>query len=299
MTRALRITDRERTAERLLGSSAKNSYDPELDLDWDAPLVDGMFFVSPEYVPIYGTVLWDRLGHEQRVELSRHVAASIASAGIWLEEILMQMLLRLVYSKDPRTRHVQYALTEIGDECRHTVMFGRMIERLGCPRYPQWRMTHELGRLFKGVAWGPSMFAATLIGEELLDRMQREMMNDERLQPLVRMVNRIHVVEEARHVRFAREELARSMVDLPAPALAFHRLVTATVALIFSRGLVRPEVYRSVGLDPASTTRVALANPHWQRTVRWAAERMMKYFDEIGLVGKPGMALWRKSFFLA
>ena len=46
--------------------------------------------------------------------------------------------------------------------------------------------------------------------------MQRLTFPDERVQPLVRGVTRIHVVEEARHVRYAREELRRQMVTAPA-----------------------------------------------------------------------------------
>ena len=35
------VNDREATAERLLRSSLEHSYEPSLDVDWDAPLVDG------------------------------------------------------------------------------------------------------------------------------------------------------------------------------------------------------------------------------------------------------------------
>jgi len=51
------------------------------------------------------------------------------------------------------------------------------------------------------------MFAGTLVAEEITDQLQREAMKDNTLQPLTRMVSKIHVTEEARHVRYAREEL--------------------------------------------------------------------------------------------
>ena len=47
------------TALRLLRSTAKQSYDPEVDLDWDAPLVDGAWFMPPERLSLYGTPIWD------------------------------------------------------------------------------------------------------------------------------------------------------------------------------------------------------------------------------------------------
>ena len=50
---------------------------------------------------------------------------------------------------------------------------------------------------------------AILVAEEILDIFQRDLMKDERVQPLTRATSQIHVVEEARHMRFAREEVAR------------------------------------------------------------------------------------------
>jgi hypothetical protein len=35
------LKDREQVAERLLASSARHSFDPDKELDWDAPFEDG------------------------------------------------------------------------------------------------------------------------------------------------------------------------------------------------------------------------------------------------------------------
>ncbi len=53
--------------------------------------------------------------------------------GIWFELVPLQLLARHVYDLPATTDHVRYALVEIGDECRHSVMFSRMIVKLGCP----------------------------------------------------------------------------------------------------------------------------------------------------------------------
>ena len=205
------MNDREATAERLLQSSLDHSYEPALDIDWDAPLVEDAWGIPQHRSSLYGTALWDGLTEEQRRTLTVHEVCSIARMGLWFEIILMQMLLRYAYDRDPRRAHIQYALTEIADECRHSIMFAKMTERYGVPDYAPRPLTHELGRLFKTVGYGPAMFAGTLFVEEILDQLQRESMRDESVQPLTRMVNRIHVTEEARHVRYAREELLRIM----------------------------------------------------------------------------------------
>ncbi len=123
-------------AERLLDSSAKHSFDPDTELDWDAPLEEGKWFWPPELVSLYDTPLWKKMSEEQRMELSRHEAASLASLGIWFEIILMQLLVRHIYDKSVTSAHVRYALTEIADECRHSKMFARMIQKGEAPRTP-------------------------------------------------------------------------------------------------------------------------------------------------------------------
>ncbi len=91
-------------AERLLRSSARHSYDPEVDIDWDAPVDPTLWGMQPERMSLYGTHLWDRLSEEQRVTLSHHEVASIASVGLWFELLLMQMMLRDLYDDDPPAR---------------------------------------------------------------------------------------------------------------------------------------------------------------------------------------------------
>src|SRR5882672_9601296 len=97
---------REAVAQRLLRSSLEHSYEPNLDIDWDAPLVDGAYGMSPHRVSLYGTELWDQLTEEQRITLSIHEVCSVARVGLWFEIILMQMLLRYAYDRDPRTQHI-------------------------------------------------------------------------------------------------------------------------------------------------------------------------------------------------
>jgi hypothetical protein len=289
------MTDRERTADRLLLSSAEHSYDPEVEIDWDAPLAANLYFVPPHRSSLYGTELWESLTTERRITLTRHEVASIAGLGVWFETILMQLLLRAYYRQDPTAAHAQYALTEIADECRHSVMFGRMIDKLDAPVYRPDRVNEILGKWIAATGTGPRMFAAILICEEILDTLQREAMTCEEVQPLVRMVSRIHVVEEARHVRYAREELARQVRAAGKGRLAFDKLVIGRAAYLCGTRLIHPGVYASVGIDPQVGYRAARRNPNFRRTLLWAGERVVAYLNDLDLIDGPGRALWRRS----
>ncbi|GAB3429990.1 AurF N-oxygenase family protein [Actinophytocola sediminis] len=298
MARVRQPKDREVTAERLLDSSVRNSYAPDVDIDWAAPLAEGKAFMPLERVSLYGTELWERLTPEQRIELSKHEIASMASVGLWFEIVLMQLLARYIYDLDPTTAHAQYALTELGDETRHSIMFAKAVKKTGAPAYGPNRVVRALGRVFGGVAGGPPMFASVLVAEETTDRVQRSMMDDPEIQPMIRMVNRIHVIEEARHVRFAREEVVRGLAGVGRVRLEFYRLVTAVTAYAVVDCMVHPKVYAAVGIDPREGRRVALANPHHQEHRRWMSEKVVEFLTEVGLIGGPSKAIWKHGYMI-
>src|SRR3954453_9159614 len=279
--------DRQELSTRLLGSAAKKSYDPVVDIDWSAPIPDGLYGLSPEWSTLYGTPLWDRLSEEQRVTLTIHEYCSISGVGIWFECLLMQLVLRDVYGDDPAQPHVQWALTEIADECRNSVMFARTAEKFGAPSYQPPASILRLGKIFAATGDGPSAYAAILVAEEILDIFQRDLMKDERVQPLTRATSQIHVVEETRHMRFAREEVARRTPELSGWQRRKHRTIVASVAAIVADNLVQPGVYASVGLDPQEAKAAARTNEHYRAKLRDAATGLVTFLRGTGLIGGP------------
>ena len=291
--------DREGVAMRLLRGSEHHSLDPLVEVDWAQPLDPALPAMPLERVSLHGTALWDELSPEQRVQLSWHEFASTASVGLWFELCLMQALLRYAYDRDPGSAHVQYALTEVGDETRHSVMFARAAERLapGCRYRPSPRV-HRLGRLWKTVAAGPAMFASVLVAEEYLDRLQREMLRTPGLLPLAVDVARVHVTEEARHVSYARTALQHNAPRLSRPARLLHQQLTAVTAAFVVDALIDPAVYAAVGLDPLRAARAARVNEAHRETRRWAAERIVAFLDSTGM-HDDALGFWRRADLVA
>jgi para-aminobenzoate N-oxygenase AurF len=287
--------DRQQISARLLGSAARKSYDPVVDIDWDAPIDPDLYGLSPEWSSLYGTPLWDELTEQQRVTLTVHEMCSISGVGIWFECLLMQLVLRDIYGEDPAQPHVQWALTEIADECRHSVMFARSAETLGVPSYQPPPSILRLGRIFAAKGDGPAAYAAILVAEEILDIFQRDLMKDERVLPLIRAGSQIHVVEEARHMRFAREEIARRTPRLSWFQLRKHRTVVASVAAIVADNLVQPQVYAAAGLDPKKAAAAARANEHYSAKLRGAATGLVSFLRDVGLIGGPSELLWKRA----
>ena len=137
-----------------------------------------------------------------------------------------------------------------------------------------------------------------MVGEEIFDALQRQMLDDAEVQPIVRRLMRIHVTEEARHIQFARDGLRKL-----APALPWYRkLLLANLHGVggpFYRMLFTlPIQYNRAGLDGREMRRVARANPHFRQKCKESNASLAAFFEEIGVMGRLGRALWQRAGFL-
>lgn len=288
-------THDDSVARRLLGSSEQLSYDPRVEVDWETPLDTADHGASPEWSTLYGTAYWDELTEAQRAELTRQESACVASTGIWFELILQQMMLRDMYTKDRTSAEFQWALTEIADECRHSIMFARGAEKLNAPAYLPERKVVELGRLFKTIAWGEAAYAAILVAEEVLDVMQRDWMRDERVAPFVRTINNIHVVEESRHMKFARQEVVERMANAGLLRRQASAMLVALASYFIVTSMVSDEVYEQAGLDVERAKREAAGNEHYKAMMRSSCRGLMEFLDSAGLLTRPAVELYKRA----
>jgi P-aminobenzoate N-oxygenase AurF len=298
MATSVKAPTREEFSERLLKGSVKKSYEPVVDIDWDAPLDPDKFYLPPRTISLYGTRIWEQMNREQRIELSRQEFVNTLSAGIWFENILNQALLRDMMHKDPTKLATHYALTELGDETRHMVMFGKAIERVGAkpvrPRLYQRMIINTLPLVFKGAL----LWVAALIGEEIFDALQRQMMDDPELQPIVQRLMRIHVTEEARHIQFARDGVRRRVRDMPRINKIFMANINGLGGPFFRYLFTNPAPYKRAGLPVRRARLAALTNPHYQETSVIGFAPLAAFLEEVGLMGPIARRLWKRSKFL-
>ena len=298
MTPSVKALTREEFSERLLKGSVKKSYAPIVDIDWDAPLDPDKFFLPPKTISLYGSPLWQKMTRAQRIELSRQEFVNTLSAGIWFENLLNQSLLRDMMHRDPTSPETHYKLTELGDETRHMVMFGMAIERVGAkpvrPRLYQRMIINALPLVFRGSL----LWVAALIGEEIFDALQRQMMDDPQLQPMVRRLMRIHVTEEARHIQFARDGVRRRVDHMPRLNKIWVANLNGAGGPFFRYLFTNPVPYRRAGLDVRQARRVARNNPHYHETQRIGFAPLAAFLEDVGLMGPIARRLWRRSKFL-
>lgn len=289
----------ENRCERLIKSSRKASYDPFFEVDFTIAEEDALLHgLPPEWSCLYGTDAWNQMTPEQRAAFTRQESASIMHIGIWFEMILQQMLIRENYLGNYKDNVFKFSLVEIGDECRHSLMFAEAGVTLsgGITYRPSWTVG-QLGNLLKSVAHGTPAYVGILIGEYLLDIMQRDSMIDDRVLPMVRGVSNIHVIEESRHMAFAKEEIKGLSEGLNFAQRQSVAVTCATIGNIIMKQLVQPEVFVNAGL-PAEYREQALKNKQYNDLLRDKSAPLMEFIKNSGLINPVATQIYKNGHML-
>lgn len=137
-----------------------------------------------------------------------------------------------------------------------------------------------------------------MIGEEIFDALQRRMMDDPELQPMVQRLMRIHVTEEARHIQFARDGVRKRVEDMP----RFNKFLVANVnglgGVLFRYLFTNPVPYDRAGLDGREARRVARTNPNYQGMQREGFAPLAAFLQEVALMGPISRRMWKRAKFL-
>jgi hypothetical protein len=276
-------------ATQLVAASQRATLDPFAYVDWSAPIDDSAFHLPPELLPLYGTEPWAAMTPEERIAYSRHETAALCGAGIWFENVLMQVVLRHLADLPVTDPAHRYLLIEVADECRHSAMFGEYIRRAGTPAYTPALAASSLSDADTDERRAVS-YLLILAVEELLDHMNRATMRDERVHATSRAMARLHVLEEARHVSFAKSYLAETWATLDDDA---RRVVADAAPVLVSvvAGLsVDPSVYAELGIDDGAA--VAQANPHHRATIVAGLTKLTAFLTEIGVLDDAHRPTW-------
>lgn len=268
-------------SEKLIAASERGTHDPFQEVEWEIALDNSAYYLPPEMLALFGTDTWDAMSVDERITYSRHETAAMFGAGIWFENALMQIVLRHLVEIDVCDPMHRYLLTEVADECRHSMMFGEFIRRAGTPSYGPTRGFD----MVQGASGRAMSYLAILAIEELLDFANRACMRDDRIHPMVRQISKLHVLEEARHVSFAKSYISESWPSLDsADQDAVRAIAPALVAEIVELSL-DPEVFTTLGI--INGYEIAKANPTYQANVVDGLGKLTTFLAEVGIIDDP------------
>ncbi len=278
-------------ATQLIAASERLTLDPFSEVDWSLDLTDdSRFHLPPEKLPLAGTPVWAAMTDAERRTYSRHECAAVCAAGIWFENKLMQIVLRHLAELPVTDPSHRYLLVEVADECRHSTMFGEYLRRAGTPAYAPALATgglDDVDLLPGGRAMGYLLILAV---EELLDVCNRAAMRDDTIHPVSRQMAKLHVLEEARHVSFAKTFLTEFWPTLSEEERA-QAAALAPIAVEFVAGLmVNDAVYDELGIDGGGD--LARANPQHRARIVTDLAGLTEFLAGLGVIDAANRPEW-------
>jgi hypothetical protein len=286
---------------RLSRQSVEKHYDAYADIPWDDPA----YAIDPDD-PRWELPLEDSLGGTQwyrdqspavRSRIGLYRCASAMKIGLQFENILKRGLLEHAFALENRDPTFRYAYHEVIEEAHHGMMFQEFVNRapFDLPGMP-WIMRVGSDRIVKLGRRFPSLFFVFVLGgEDPIDHVQREELRGNRdLHPLLEVIMRHHVTEEARHLSFARHYLKQEV-----PKLGWFRRQRLTIAMpvilgVMSQMMMRAPTDLIRAFDiPDDVVREAYHDnvAHTQSTVA-SLRKVRRLARELGLVTPLSKQLW-------
>ncbi len=253
----------------LLEQLATNSspyHDPLQRLNWET-LDTKAYWLPPTAISLFGTREYDELAETTRIRLSQYEFTGFIQAGLWLEAIFVERLSRNL-KHTQSAQELAYYLHEIREESGHSLMFLKLMEKGGLRLPGVWRNRPRTADfLGRHAPINTTLFwLAVTIGEEVPDKLNRYIRThgNDSVDPLIRQMCTLHVIDEARHIAHARNALEQSL----ARTSTWHKKLLTPVVNLLIRQFVttfylpQTDVYELSGLNPGHQWReIARHNP--------------------------------------
>jgi hypothetical protein len=274
-------------AVRLTKASRKKLWDVYNFFEWPEALDANAWYMPPELISLYGTPAWEALTEEQQKRLSLYELGNFFSLVLQGERPLVAGLVDRLYAKGNSTSVNEYLHHFVDEENKHMVMFGEFCNRYVGKVYPEKKiiLPREYAKGEEEVAF----YCKVMVVEELGDFYNLAIEKDERCDPLVREVNKVHHIDEARHLAFGRVQLAE-LFNKFAPAwspetLAGFRQWLGDYLRASWGDYYNPTMYRDAGLaDSYELRQMAMSHPVCAEFRKRASSKVVNYFIKTGLL---------------
>ncbi len=226
--------------------------DPLTHLPWAALSLEH-FWLPPSALSLGGLADFERQPEAIQKRLSQYEFLNFIQAGLWLEGMFIARLNNA--SQFKTYDEYAYSLHEIREEAGHSLMFLKLIAESGLAlpstNFLRPTLADRLGR--HAPSESTLFWLAVVIGEEIPDRLNRYVRtHGEAINPLINAMCRLHIIDEARHIARARNQLEQRLANTSrfTRALLSPLIRTLIAQLVRTFYLPRADVYELAGLSP-------------------------------------------------
>lgn len=288
--------------ERLNRQSVEKRHDAYVDVAWDDPELA----IGPED-PRCGLFEFDPLAHtdwyraqqpEVQSRIGLHRLCAAFKVGMQFENLLQRGLLANAFRLPNGAPEFRYLHHEVIEESQHSMMFQELVNRSGLPvaGMPRWlRFTAPVAVPVINRLFPEQFFMLVLGGEDPVDYLQRRQLREGTTHPLVERIMKIHVIEEARHIAFARTYLTDLVPTLSAPRRHALAIRTPLVLWIMAPLMVDPttELHREHGV-PKAVLAEARNSCEGRRLRMESVAKIRRLCRELDLMGPVARRVWKR-----
>jgi hypothetical protein len=296
--------DYQKLLARLCAASVVRRYEAYRDIAWDDPEMqvdpEDPRWQLPEDHPLGATEWYRTRPAEQRARIGLNMTAGFCYTGRIFEGVLSRGLLRFAATQPHNSLEYRFAYHEVIEEAHHSLMFQEFVNRTGLPvpvvdaGFVQATSTvAEYGTTFPEL-----LFIYALGGEDPIDYVQREgyRKRSDR-HPLIQRISQIHIVEEARHVAFARSYLRRNVPTLSQEKRTEMSLAVPGILAVLSSLMMQPpqHIIETYGIPAEVIDEAFTDNPAHRDLVVASLSKIRALCEELGLMTEESTQLWRQA----
>lgn len=280
--------------ENLTRQSREAPLNPVLELDFNWPPDFDLPWFSESLVSLSGHPAYSALDPGQKVRLAQKEFCLLCSVSCSGEKEVIGNVAKIMLKQKFKSVR-PYLHQFIGEENNHIYMFTQFCDHFD-QLYPV-RYVYAQGDIWKDAEIDDLMvFLHVMIFEELGDSFNRLLAEDAGLPPLVRRINEIHYIEEARHINFGRKIVAALAAEI-IPRLSpskLHALQEHLARYLDTRhyDYHNLQIYEAVGVPDAFEVREQViasqdvgffckGGPHARAKVLG----LLQFLQSVGLIG--------------
>ncbi len=254
-------------------------------IDWSHEIdLDDPLKAPKEYVPIYGSEMYEKMNQKERNELSRHLTAWQFSQFLHGEQGALICTAKIVQTV-PQLDSKFYAATQVIDEARHVEVYARYLAEKLKMYYPiNKHLKSLLDDVVQDTRWDVTNLGMQIIIEGLALAafgMVRDMAGD----PLAKSLTAYVMQDEARHVAFGRMALRDYYPQLTAKERDEREEFVVEASYLMRDRFMAAEVWERLGLDVKKCLDFVEKSQPMQDFRKMLFSRIVPTIKDIGLWG--------------